>query len=109
MIIHEENTNPAFRFKGLVRSVFGKCSKNGDPWAYAAQDHYTQFMPEPPTLYAKRALPTVVIKMIIDHKANKAIVDKLKILEDQVWDLKNQKGSIALIDKLIDTARDLDY
>jgi hypothetical protein len=97
------------RYEGLVRSVFGNVSKYGDPWGYAAQDHFAQFVQEPPTLYAKRSLSTVVIKMIIDHQTDKVIIEELRKLEDKVWSLQNQTQSIKLIDELIAVAKKLKY
>ena len=97
------------RYEGLIRSVFGNVSKYGDPWGYAAQDRFSQFVQEPTGLDGKRALSTVVIKMILDHKTNKPLVDELRKLEDRVWDLKKQSESIKLIDELIEVAKRIGY
>ena len=107
MILFENHTDPAFRYEGLVRTVFNDCKKYGDPWSYAAQDFYANFV-NTPNQEGKRALATVIIKIIIDHPQSEQ-VEQLKLLEDSVWEAKSQDDIITIINKAIDICGQLDY
>jgi hypothetical protein len=65
MINFKDDSNPAMRFEGLARAAFNNCMKFGDPFNYAAQEEFSNFIPAP-NLKGKRILSTIFIKLIID-------------------------------------------
>ncbi len=99
MILYGDDYDPAMRYEGLARAVF-KCGKWKDPWGYAAQDCFTQFVPSM-SLEGKRALSTIIIKIILDFPEIEEKND-LKKLEDTVWDSNSQDQAIDIIDKTIE-------
>lgn len=99
MTLFENDTNPAMRFEGLARGVFNNCNKYGDPWGYAAQERFANFVPGP-TLTGKRALSTILIKLISDHPKHE-LTPKLIQLEDSIWTTTSQSKIIAIIDETI--------
>lgn len=107
MIMFDDHHDPAFRYEGLARAVFDNCDKYGDPWGYAAQDRYANFV-EAPNEMGKRALSTILIKMTLDHP-NIEQTDNIKALEDRVWKATTQEQIIAIINEAIAIADKLDY
>lgn len=107
MIYEKNNINPAFKYEGLARAAFNNCGKYGDPWGYAAQDVFSNFVPEP-NQRGRRALSTIIIKIIIDNSDKKETED-LKKLEEQVWSATNQRQIIDIIDNAIKVAECMGY
>ncbi|MEQ8684228.1 MAG: hypothetical protein RIF36_00415 [Imperialibacter sp.] len=101
-----DDDDPAFRYEGLVRAAFDNCGKYGDPFKYAAQEVYDNFVGEI-TLRGRRALSTALIKLIVDNPENKAI-DGLKSLENDVWEAKEQQDIIKIIDEAIEILKRLE-
>jgi len=95
-----DNLDPSVLYEDLARAAFNNCKKWGDPWKYAAQEVYTRFVPEP-DLRGKRALSTILIKLIIDNSESNH-VKQLQSLEDQVWEASSQEQIIKIIKKAID-------
>ena len=65
-MIYDDYPTHDMRFEGLARTVFD-CNRYGDPWGYANADLYNNIM----TQRGKRALSTILIKMILEKKAVK--------------------------------------
>jgi len=106
-MIHTDSINPAFRYEGLARAAF-KCTKFGDPFGYACQDHYGSHFVEEITFEGRRALSTIFIKLIIDNSSSNH-VDELKKLDNRVWEAQSQKEIINIIDKGIEILKKLGY
>ncbi|KYG72825.1 hypothetical protein [Roseivirga echinicomitans] len=100
--------DPAFLFEGIVRAAFDNCSKWGDPFGYAAQDRYANFVGDI-KLRGKRILATTISKVIIDHKDNEEAVKKLRKLDDKIWELKEQGEVIDWLEKLKNEMEELGY
>lgn len=98
------NADPAFRFEDLARYAFDNCPKYGDPWGYAAQEVYNNFIPTI-ELKGKRILSTVLNKLIFDNRNNK-ICDDLKNVENSIWSANSQSDAINIIDKTIELLKD---
>jgi hypothetical protein len=99
MIRFSNDLNPAMRFEWLSRFVFNNCDKWGDPWNYSAQERFVNFVPKP-NLTVKRALSTILIKIILDNM-NATSLEKLRNLENQVWESSTQREIIKIIDQTI--------
>lgn len=99
-IMFKDHKDPSFRYEGLARKVFNDCPKCGDPWGYAAQDYFSYFIPNP-KIEAKRALSTIINKMIFDSQNQLVIVKKLLEIENKIWLDITQVESIDIIDELI--------
>lgn len=99
MTLFENDSNPAMRYEGLARAVFNNCGKSGDPWGYAAQDRFTNFVPTP-NLTGKRALSTILIKLICDYP-NHELTSRLIQMEEKIWTVNDQGTIIAIIDEAI--------
>lgn len=100
-------TEANMKFEELARKAFDNCSKYGDPFKYAAQERYNNFVPIP-TLLGKRILSTVLIKIIITHQSKNG-VEKFIELENKVWTSETQKEIISIIetaDALFDKLQD---
>jgi len=97
MILFGNDHNPAMRFEGLARAAFNDCGKWNDPFGYAAQDRYVNFVPSP-NLIGKRALSTIFIKLIIDNTQS-PFIERLKELEDLIWATETQSEIIKIIDE----------
>lgn len=98
MTLFEDDPNPAMRYEGLARAVFNNCNKYGDPWGYAAQDRFTNFVP--PNLTGKRALSTILIKLISDNPKHE-LTPKLIEIEESIWTTNEQLKIIQIIDETI--------
>jgi hypothetical protein len=99
--IFQEDHDPGMRFEGLLRAIFN-CDKAADPWGYAQQEVYADFVPEP-QLNGKRALSTGFIKLICDNP-NFVKVKSLIELENKIWESKTQEeisGIIEIASELI--------
>ncbi len=94
------NHDPAMRYEDLARAAFNNCKKYGDPFGYAAQERYNNFVPKP-NIIGKRTLSTVFIKLILDN-LNSPYINDLKKLEDLVWESETQSEVIDIIDKGIE-------
>lgn len=94
-----DNIDPAFRYEDLARFAFDNCLKYGDPWNYAAQEVYANFMKNI-DLKGKRILSTILNKLIFDNR-NKAIYKDLIKIEEVIWTINLQEDAIAVIDKTI--------
>lgn len=99
-LIFDNHPDPGFRFESLLRAIFDDCGKYGDPWGYAAQDVYNDFVPEP-TLTGKRALSTGLCKLIYDNKEHPEI-KRIIELEDSIWPAKTQEEIVTIIDSSIE-------
>ncbi|MCF8227364.1 MAG: hypothetical protein K9J24_00325 [Bacteroidales bacterium] len=88
--------DPAMRYEGLARAAFDNCDKYDDPWKYAAQEKYNQFVKEV-SIGGKRMLSTILLKIIFDY-LNHSEVDKLIALEKSIWDATEQDQIIEIID-----------
>ena len=85
------------KYEELARKAFDNCSKYGDPFKYAAQERYDNFVPIP-TLLGKRILSTILIKIIVSNQG-KSGVDKFIELENKVWTSETQSEIISIIEK----------
>lgn len=94
------NTDPAFRFEDLARFAFDNCSKYGDPWGYAAQEVYSNFIPNI-ELKGKRILSTILNKLIYDNRNNQ-VCEKLKQVENSIWNANSQNDAIDIINRTIE-------
>ena len=101
------NQGPAFIYEGLARAVFDNCTKYGDPFGIAAQDNYIRLFPNI-TEKGRRALSTIIIKMIIDH-SDSEYKERLRKLDDNVWEAKTTEDITAIIDKCIKIGNSLGY
>lgn len=99
MTLFENDTDPGMRYEGLARAAFDNCIKAGDPWGYAAQETFNNFVPSP-ILAGKRALSTILIKIIIDSQFH-PLSGQLIQLEERVWKANDQTEIIDIIDKAI--------
>lgn len=99
MGIFDNDYDPGMRYESLMRDAFD-CSKWQDPFAYAAQDFYNEFIIEPTTLKGKRALSAGLIALIVKNKENEKL-EPLVALENRVWTLTTQQEVISLIDEAI--------
>lgn len=95
------DNNPAFRWEGLVCSIYN-CGKYGDPHGYAAQDFFTNFVPEP-NQRGKVALAHIVLKLVERFPDN----EKLANISKQAKNVETQIEVIDIIDKLIGMADEL--
>ncbi len=98
-IIFSEHFDPAMRYEGLARFAFDNCLKYKDPWGYCAQERYSQFTPEP-TLEGKRMLATIFIKLILNNQ-NSQYSEKLKDLENKIWESTTKDAIVEIIDATI--------
>jgi len=98
------NTDPAFRFEDLARFAFDNCPKYGDPWGYAAQAVYNNFIPNV-ELKGKRILSTILNKLIYDNRYNNICSELLKI-ENSIWSANSQSDAINIINKTIELLHD---
>ncbi len=99
MGIFDDDYDPAMRYESLMRDAF-ECTKWQDPFGYAAQEFYGEFLEEPTTIRGKRALSAGVIALVVKFKGTdkeKALV----ALENQVWELKTQNEVIDFVDTVI--------
>lgn len=101
MVYNGDNSDPAMRYEALARAAFNNCGKYGDPWNYAAQDLYNHEFVREVTFSGKRALATVLVKLVIDYSGSD-MEEKLKILEDRVWEAASQEQIISIIDEAIE-------
>lgn len=99
-LIFEDHTHPAMRFESLLRAIFDNCGKYGDPWGYAAQDVYSNFVPSPKQK-GQRALSTGLTKLIYDYKEHENIKTIIEI-EESIWSAKTQEDIRKIIDDSID-------
>jgi hypothetical protein len=97
MILFNDDYDIGMRYEGLARFAFDNCGKYDDPWGYCAQERYNSFVPTP-SFTGKRALTTVIIKLIINNPDNEH-TDKLKELEESVWQAETQESIIEIIPK----------
>ena len=102
-IIFEDDRDPAARFEGLLRKAFGNCEKWGDPWGYAAQDCYHNFVPTP-NLRGKKALSVALCQLII-RNSDFEKKDEFIELEESIWSADTQEEIIEIIDKSIALAK----
>ncbi|WP_017732753.1 hypothetical protein [Nafulsella turpanensis] len=103
-MIHTDHIDPSLRYEALARSAFNNCSKGGDPFGYALQEEYDNFFVEAPNLRGKRALSTVLIKLIIDNSGTD-FAERLIGLEESVWNSETQDDIIHIIDKGIEVLK----
>ena len=85
------------KYEELARKAFDDCGKYGDPFNYAAQERYSNFVPKP-TLQGKRMLSTVLIKIIVSNQG-KSEIPKFLELEDKVWKSETQEEVVSIIDE----------
>lgn len=97
MLIFDNDNDPAMRYESLARAAFDDCGKYGDPWGYAAQDRYAVFTREPIGIDGKRALSTILIKLVVDNDGTE-YTNKFKTLEENVWGITTQSQAIEIID-----------
>lgn len=102
------NMGTSFMYEGLARAVFDNCNKYGDPFGLAAQDIYNNEFVPAPTVKGKRALSTVIIKMIIDHP-NSEEVKVLRKIDDALWSASSQEEAINIIEQCIEIGERLGY
>lgn len=98
MPLFDNDHNPAMRYEGLARAAFDDCNKYGDPFNYAAQDRYDAFFCPEPTEMGKRALSTIITKLVNDHQDHDS-VQHLKDLDDVVWQASSQEDIVNIIDR----------
>ena len=98
------NIDPAFRFEDLARYAFDNCPKYGDPWGYAAQEVYINFVPNIEQK-GQRILSTILNKLIYDNRNNRTC-EELKKVENLIWSANSQSDAIAIISKTIDLLQD---
>lgn len=88
-------TNPAMNYEHLGTGAFN-CSRAKDPWGYANADWYSSLLDSE----GKRALSTILIKLVIDNTKNK-FADKFISLENKVWKAKTRKQINTIINEAI--------
>ncbi len=83
--------DPGFLFEALGRAAF-KCKKEGDPYHFAKQEVYDNFVGEI-TIRGKRALSSFLQKIINDNypilKQSNEIISLIE-LEDNIWEIQNE-------------------
>ncbi len=94
--------DPAFRWEGLVRSIYN-CGKYGDPNGYAAQDFFDLNFVEEPNRKAKAALPHIIAKLREDFPENEELQD----LHEAAENFETQEEAIDIIDSIISMADEL--
>jgi len=107
MGISDDHYDPAFRFESLARETFGNCRKYGDPWNYAHQEFFSEFMDEPTSILGKRALATILTQLVFQYKDTE-ICDPLKAIENSIFEANTQGDVIAIIDSTIGLLRTQD-
>lgn len=107
MGLTDEHNDPAFRYESLARESFNNCKKWGDPWGYAAQDFYNEFVHEPTTVRGKRALNTILAQLILKFQGSD-IEESLKQQETLIDNLNTQREVIGLVDSTIQIIRSKD-
>ncbi|WP_295720501.1 hypothetical protein [Mucilaginibacter sp.] len=107
MGISDFDEDPAFRYESLAREAFDNCGKWGDPWGYAAQDVYNEFIEEPTTVRGKKILDTILVALILKHKGV-PILDSLKDIQNTIADAQSQNDVIVIVDNTIELLRSLD-
>src|SRR5260221_13787924 len=100
-IANSGNIDPAFRYEGLARFTFDNCSKYGDPWHYAAQEVYANFIPKI-ELKGRRILSAILTKLVFDNKDTKICKGLIEI-ENSIWTAVSQQDAIKIIDNTITT------
>jgi hypothetical protein len=100
-MIYISDTDPAMRYEALARYAFGKCPKGGDPFHYSMQEVYNHNFVGEITIRGRRALSTVLIKLVLDNQ-NSQKEEGIKKLEDRVWEADSQKEIIDIIDQAIE-------
>lgn len=103
----KNHPEPSMRYESLARAAFN-CPKGGDPWGYAMQQNYDLFFVPGPKLEGKRALSTVLCKLIYDNKGSKHNIE-LKKLDDEIWDATATEQISDIIDKTLAIAAELGY
>jgi len=98
-LIDNNNSDPGFKFENLLRTIFDNCNKSGDPWGYASQDVYNNFLHKT-NLRGKRALSTALCKLIYDNRTKPNIKEVINI-EEKIWKAKTQSEIIEIIDNSI--------
>ncbi len=101
-----DNVDPGFRFESLARIAFDNCLKSRDPWGYASQDVYNNFVSSF-NLKGKRILATILTKLIYDFK-DKSICNKLIIIEDSIWSASTQRDVVNIIESTIKVLESID-
>jgi len=96
----EDFNDPAMKYEGLARAAFNNCDKFDDPWGYAAQERFGDFIEEPITVKGKRTLSTIIIKLIIDNQNTDKVIE-FKKLEELVWTATTQEDIIEIVDRAI--------
>lgn len=102
MILFSDNSDPAFRWEGLVRAIYN-CKKSGDPNGYASQDFFNTNFVEDPNRKAKAALPHIIAKLIEDFPENEELEELLETAEN----FETQEEAIDIIDSIISVADEL--
>jgi hypothetical protein len=98
----------AFLYEGLARAAFDNCSKAQDPWGYAKQEVYDNFVGEI-SLRGKRALSAIIAKVIIDKSKHENEIERLTNLDDNIWELENQEDVLDWLYELKKEMEALDY
>lgn len=104
-MINYRDSSPGDAFEDLSGAVFGATEKWGDPWGYSAQEEFYSILfnkdlDSVEALKAKRKFSTVIIKMIFDNIDTKH-VEKLKRLEDQVWEDMTRDNAQNILKNLV--------
>lgn len=109
-VLVDDHTDIAMKYEYLIRAAFDCNSKYCDPFSYAAQDQYSNFVYEdsPRFFKGQRSLTTALTVIVYRFQENKAVVDKLKGLIDQVWESKTQKEIIEVLNEAIEIGKSLD-
>jgi|JI7StandDraft_1071085.scaffolds.fasta_scaffold95004_3 hypothetical protein len=94
------NSDPAFRYEDLARFAFDNCNKYGDPWRYASQEVYTNFI-SGIDLKGQRILSTILSILIYNNRGNSKICEKLIQIENSIWTATTQLDAIKIIDDTI--------
>ena len=98
--------DPGFRYEALARVAFDNCLKSKDPWGYASQGVYNNFV-NGVDLKGKRILSTILNKLIYDYK-DKNISNMLKEIEESIWAASTQQDAIKIINETIETLETFD-
>lgn len=102
----EYDDDPAIRYEYIACAAF-KCRYYDDPFQYASQTVFNINFEKDDNgndgikFKGKRALSTVLIKLIIDSSSQEQR-DAYRGLEDKVWNAKSQEDIIIIIDEAIE-------
>ena len=86
----------------MPESIYNDCDKHGDPFGYAAQEFFTNFV-EAPNKKGKAGLTHIVSKVIEDFPDSE-YEEELEDILDRAINVETQREVIDIVDELIQIA-----